>query len=93
MFGGSAAFFGSVTWHDHKAVGSSASHWSGFGRRNSGRGSSAMVAPLPNRSCRLVLTSVTGCHLSRQHDLPDPADAITPLAPVEVLAVDAARGG
>ena len=46
MFGGSAAFFGSVTWQNRKAVESSASHWSGYGRRNSGRVSGAMVAGL-----------------------------------------------
>ena len=45
-FGGLAASFGSVTWHDHKAAGSSANHWSGSGRRNNGRGSGAMVAGL-----------------------------------------------
>ena len=44
--GGSAVSFGGVTWHDHKAVESFAKHWSGSGRRNSGRGSSAMVAGL-----------------------------------------------
>jgi hypothetical protein len=38
-----------------------------------------------------MLTTVAGRHLSRQQDLPDPADAITALAPVEVLEVDAAR--
>ena len=54
-----------------------------------GRG--AIVALLSDRRCRPVLTTVAGRHLSRQHDLPDPADAITSLAPVEVLAVDAAR--
>ena len=47
--GGSAASFGGVTWHVHKAVGSSASHWNGSGRRNSGRGSGAMVAQAPGR--------------------------------------------
>jgi hypothetical protein len=55
--------------------------------------SSATVALLPNQWCRPVLTTVARRHLSRQNDLPDPADAITPLAPIEVLAVDAARGG
>jgi hypothetical protein len=44
--GGSAVSFGGVTWHDHKAVESFASHWSGSGRRNSGRGRVAMVACL-----------------------------------------------
>ena len=39
-----------------------------------------------------VLTSVAGRNPSRQHDLPDPADASTALAAVEVQAVDAARG-
>ena len=54
-----------------------------------GRG--AMVALLSERRCRPVHTAVTGRHLSRQQNLPDPADAITALTPVEVLAVDAAR--
>ena len=44
--GGLAASFGSVTWQNHKAAGSSANHWSGYGRGNSDRGSSAMVAGL-----------------------------------------------
>jgi hypothetical protein len=56
-----------------------------------GRGATAV--PLPNRWCRPVLTTVAGRHLSKQQDLPDRADAITSLAPIEVLAVDAARGG
>ena len=51
-----------------------------------------MFSLLYDRRCSPVLTTVTGRHLSRQHDLPDPADAIASLAPVEVLAVDAARG-
>ena len=46
MFGGLAASFGGVTWQNHKAVESSASHWSGYGRKNSGRGRGAMVAGL-----------------------------------------------
>ena len=37
--GGSVASFGSVTWQDHKVVESSASRWSGSGRRNSDIGS------------------------------------------------------
>jgi hypothetical protein len=44
--GGLAASFGGVTCRDHKAEGSSASHWSGSGRRNNGRVSGAMVAGL-----------------------------------------------
>ena len=51
-FGGLAASFGGVTWHDHKAVESSASHWSGSGRRNSGRGRVAMVACLSGEGGR-----------------------------------------
>ena len=50
-----------------------------------------IASPLPNRWRRPMLTTVTGRHLSRQQDLPDRADAITSLTPVEVLAVDAAR--
>ena len=38
-----------------------------------------------------MLTAVGGCHLSRNQGLPDPADARTTLASMEVLAVDAAR--
>jgi len=36
--GGLAVFFGGVTWQNLKAVGSFASHWSGFGKRSSSRG-------------------------------------------------------
>jgi len=46
--GGLAVFCGGVTWQNLKAVGSFASHWSGFGRRNSSRGSGAMDALLRN---------------------------------------------
>jgi len=52
---------------------------------------SAMVALLLARWCRPVLTAVGGCHLSRNQGLPDPTDARTTLASIEVLAVDAAR--
>jgi hypothetical protein len=49
-----------------------------------------MVELLPNQRRRPVLTAIVGCHLSRQHDLPDPADTRTSLTPIEVLAVGAA---
>ena len=63
----------------------------GAGRRSIPASRGAMVALLSERRCRPVHTAVTGRHLSRQQNLPDPADAITALTPVEVLAVDAAR--
>jgi hypothetical protein len=49
-----------------------------------------MVALLPDRGCRPVLTAVTGCHLTREQCLPNPADTRSPVATTEVLAVDAA---
>ena len=52
--------------------------------------SGATIALLPDRRCRPVLTANSGCHLSRNQGLPDPADARTTLASMEVLAVDAA---
>jgi hypothetical protein len=90
-FGGLAASFGGVTWHDHKTEGSSVRPWSGSGQRGSAPDRGAMVALLSDRCCRPVLTAVTRRHLSRQQDLPDRADANASLAPIEVLAVDAAR--
>jgi hypothetical protein len=52
-----------------------------------------MVALLSDRRCRPVLTTVAGCHLSREQCLPDPADPSSSIATAEVLAVDAARSG
>jgi hypothetical protein len=80
-------------WQDHKAVESSANHWNGSGQRIGSVDSGAMFALLPARWCRPVLTAVARCHLSGEQCLPDSANARTPLASMEVLAVDAARGG
>ena len=88
-----SSVFRGVIWQDHKAVESSANHWNGSGKRIGSVDSGATIALLPARWCRPVLTAVTGRNLSRKHDLPDPADSITSLASIEVLAVDAASSG
>lgn len=67
--------------------------WRKSGRKNNQRHKDPVVAYLPHWCCRPVLTAVARCHLSGEQCLPDSANARTPLASMEVLAVDAASGG